>query len=86
MNANENEMLRHAVLECLVLRHPNAVLTAGVRRAVTSQLPFAVTEQECRGALEVLAGLGLVKNEVDEMGSSQWWTATALGVLKQERG
>jgi hypothetical protein len=79
------ELLRHAVLECLVLRHPNALPLEGVVRKVNTMLPFKVATEAVNGALELLAGLGLVRSHEDELGSSKWWTATSQGVLKVER-
>lgn len=79
-------MLRHAVLECLVARHPVALAATGVARRVRSELDFAVDDSDVDAALAMLGGLALVAQETDELGSSRWWRATPAGVLRVERG
>lgn len=86
MTNPEKESLRHAVLECLVTRHPAALPPAGIRRRVETEVDFPVLEADVVAALDLLKGLELVACEADEFGASQWWKATAAGVLKVERG
>jgi len=86
MSGEDKELVRHAVLECLVTRHPVALPAAGIARRIRTEVDVEFGAEDVAGALAVLEGLGLVKRQVDELGSSEWWSATAQGVLKQERG
>lgn len=86
MGADEKELVRHAVLECLAARHPAALPLNGVMRRVRQELDFAVEGVEVASALVVLADKGFVRTQFDELGSTQWWCATAAGVLQVERG
>ena len=85
LEAEEKELLRHAVIECLAARHPAALPVSGVIRRVRQELDFAVDATDVAGALAVLQGKELVKSQYDELGSSQWWSATSAGVLHVER-
>jgi hypothetical protein len=84
--SQESEMVRHAVLECLVLRHPAALPVAGIVRRCKTTLDFEPSSAGVDSALAMLQDLGLVKSQYDELGGSQWWSATAQGLLKKERG
>jgi hypothetical protein len=86
MSNEEKEELRHAVLECLVARHPAALPVKGVLRVARSEVAFTVGEQDVLGALVFLKDAGLARSQYDEMGSSTWWSASADGVKKVERG
>ena len=79
------EIVRHAVLECLVNRHPAALPLHGILRRVKLGVDGPVTDTEALSALEMLTDLGLVKSQFDELGSSRWWQATAQGMTKVER-
>lgn len=86
LGAEEKELLRHAVIECLGARHPAALPIAGITRRVSQELDFAVDQGDVNAALVMLQDKGLVRYQHDELGSSQWWCATAAGVLHVERG
>jgi hypothetical protein len=86
LGAEEKELLRHAVIECLAARHPAALPVAGITRRVAGELDFAVAQGEVTASLVILQDKGLVRYQLDELGSSQWWCATAAGVLHVERG
>jgi hypothetical protein len=83
--AGEKELLRHAVLECLAARHPAALPVAGVTRRVAQEVDFKVDQGDVHAALVILREKELVRYQLDELGSSQWWCATAAGVLQIER-
>lgn len=81
----DKEILRHAVLECLALRHPAALPLKGIARRVTTTVDFKVTDEDLESALALLVDLGLVRKQTDELGPSCWWNATAKGVLAYEQ-
>lgn len=85
MNTADNEVLRHVVLEALVLRHPAALPVPALKRKAQPELGREVTDEEIKGALHVLKDKGLVKSHYDELGGSEWWQATADGILFKER-
>ena len=83
----EQETLRHAVLEYLVERQrfyftPDAIARALPRR---NYVDFAVESENVRQALALLEEMGLVKNKVDDLGSTKCFAATAQGILAEER-
>ena len=82
----QNELLRHAVLEVLAVRHPSAITTAAVRRRISIELDFEAALEDVEAALEFLRGIKLVGMEQDDLGSTKYWAATSEGVLKYERG
>ena len=86
MTKNENEMLRHALLETLGLRAGIALPVAGIMRRSAGMVDFKFTPENAEAELEVLKGLGLVEFHFDELGSTKYWEATAKGVLFVERG
>lgn len=86
MSGEDKEALRHATLECLALRHPAALPLAGIARRVRNSLDFAFTDADVEAALAMLVDLDLARVQVDRLGGSQWWNATARGVLDLERG
>jgi hypothetical protein len=79
------EALRHAALECLAVRHPAALPLAGIARRVRNTVDFGFTDADLSSALAVLVDAGLARSQVDPLGSSLWWNATAAGVLQNER-
>ena len=86
MNAQQKQDLRHVCLEFLAMRHPTAHGARAVRRTVARELDFAIAEDEVTGILEFLHQLGLVRVELDPLGSTKYFAATPAGVLAHERG
>jgi len=85
MNAAEKEMLRHAVLDVVALRHPNAMTVRAIRRAVAVEIGFPVELTDVESAAELQVSLDHFASEPDPLGSTKYYTATAAGVLAQER-
>lgn len=85
MNPADAEILRHAALDALALRHPTALTSRALRRAMEKEVDFSFTDADLASALEVLRGKNLAAFELDPLGSTQWWTATADGKLATER-
>lgn len=85
MTATEKEALRHAALENIVARRPAALPAPGIRRRLAVELDFHYTDEQLAAELEFLRDKGLIKFELDELGSTRWWSATAAGVLAVER-
>jgi len=83
--SQEKETLRHAVLECLVGRAAVALAVPGIWRRVAKEVDFPIAPADVAEALLLLQGLGLAKVETDDFGSSEYWQATAAGVLHVER-
>jgi len=81
------EAIRHAVLEALAVRHPAALPVPGVRRAIQrdASLDFEPTPAELSSALELLIGLGYVERVPDPLGATNYYKATAAGLLHWER-
>ena len=79
--------MRHAVLDCLVWRHPTALSVAGIRRRVATEVGFAPETIAVEAALAILAGMNpaLAESAADELGATAYWRATAAGVLFVER-
>jgi len=84
----QKEELRHAALEALVIRAPAALSVRQLARAVKKEVPFLFEETDLTAALAILHGHlpPLVMSTNDELGSSQYWSATTPGVLFIERG
>lgn len=74
------------VLDILATRHPVALPPQAIRRRAAIEMDFTLEDADVIAALELLAGLGLVKSETDSLGSMKYWNATAAGVLAFERG
>ena len=86
LNAEQKEELRHAALAALAVRAPAALAPRQLVSAVKREVPFLFEEADLVAACEVLKGLGLAESVTDELGSTQYWRATANGVLHTERG
>lgn len=86
MNPADAEILRHAALDALVLRHPAALTPRALRRALEKEVAFPVTDEALASALEILRGKNLATAAPDPLGATTWWTATADAVLAVERG
>ena len=86
MSPQDKESLRHATLECLAIRHPAALPLAGIARRVRTMIDCPFTDQDLASTLALLVDLKLARVQVDQLGGSQWWNATAEGILTIERG
>lgn len=84
----QKEELRHAALEVLAARVGTALPLPGISRRISDDdmLDFTFEPGELRAALSLLAGLGHVGIERDSLGSTEYFTASASGVLAFERG
>ncbi len=85
MISDDNEDLRHLALEALVLRYRDRLPLRALRRVVESESAFSFDEAQLVAALEFLRDLGHVRVEIDPLGSTRYWQATAQGVLHWER-
>lgn len=84
----QNELLRKATLHALAIRHPTALPAPAIRsRLVGDQiLDFPVDDKSLESALLFLENRKLLQFITDDMGTTRYWTATAAGVLADERG
>ena len=85
LTTEQKEDLRHAIAEALAVRHPSALSTRQIARAVKKEIPFPFEDAEVDAACEMLRGLGLCVVNKDELGTTKYWTATSQLVLKVER-
>lgn len=85
MTPEQNETLRHAVLEMVALRHPTAQPGRAIRRVVAREVDFALDDEAVRAAAEFHVGLGNFSSEIDPLGSTKYYQATPAGVLAYER-
>jgi hypothetical protein len=85
MKAEDNEILRRAVLEALVNRHPVPMATRAVRRVAETSVPFQFDDLALNSALEYLRDEALIRFEPDPIGSTKWWSATSAGLKAMER-
>lgn len=85
----DRELLRKALLRYLVYFHPGAFDDESMRRCVRERgyLDFLPDRRDVRSALDVLKDLGLVEivQPSQSLGATEYWKATAKGVLDQER-
>jgi hypothetical protein len=86
MNPQDNEQLRHALLEALNLRAGVALTASGLRRRVELELAFKVAEADVEAALQFLLDRQLIAFDFDPLGSTKWYRITAAGTLAVERG
>lgn len=87
LTPEQNEDLRHVVLEILATRHPAALPARAIRRRAADEVDFLITDDHIKGALEFLKGMTppQVMSTRDDLGSSEYWNATSSGVLAYER-
>jgi hypothetical protein len=86
MTPEDKELLRHAVLEAVVIRHPTAMAVRAISRHVATGVGFKVGEEDIKSAAEFHVSLGNFTVAPDPLGGSRYYTATAVGVLAYERG
>jgi hypothetical protein len=87
MTPSDRELLRHAALDALALRHPAALSAGGIKRALVRDLPFPVPDEDLDSALALLAATTppLIECNVDPLGTTKYYRATPDGVIKAER-
>ena len=85
LTTQDAEILRHAVLAALVLRHPAAMTQRAIRAAIARDVPFQFEDAALESALEMFRDMQLVKFQHDGFGATKYWTVTADGVLYLER-
>ncbi len=84
----QKQDLRKEVLAALVIRHPAALAPRQIGKAVKKELPFLFEDADVVATLEFLKDIkpaGFAISTKDELGSSDYWAATAAGVLFHER-
>lgn len=90
LTQTQREDLRLAVREALVAAGPVAFPADVIARRVDRLqiLDFAATVEDVEAALALLAGLNPPQVQVHPhaLGATQYYQATAAGVLAQERG
>ena len=74
-------------MQALAIRAPAALSPRQLFRAVKKEVDFLFEEPDLVAALTLLKGLSpaLVASTRDELGASEYWSATSAGVLKVER-
>lgn len=87
MNTIDTELLRHAIRRYLVTRRPAAFPHEAVHGALTARklVDFPITPDDVARELALLEGLGQVEHHTNELGSLRFYSATAAGILAQER-
>ena len=85
LTPQQNEELRHEVLNVLAQRHPTALSTKQIHHRAAMEVDFAISEASANAALEFQRGLHHVSLVPDTFGSTKYWTATSAGVLIWER-
>jgi hypothetical protein len=83
--AQEKEMVRYAVIECLTARHPAALPLPAIRRRVAVQLDFKFEDQDLESALDYWKSKGCAIFDYLAGGPTMYWQATANGVDFIER-
>ena len=87
LTSGQKEELRHVVLEFLAVRAPAALPLRVIHRGVNKELDFVAEAADVDATLNFLAGYqpSLALATADQLGSSQYWSATTQGVLHHER-
>jgi hypothetical protein len=87
MTPQQKEELRIVLLTFLAARHPLAFNAESIRGTLTRRgvLDFAFSSQDVESALAVLQDLHLVSRDVESLGSTNHWSATAQGLFEAER-
>jgi hypothetical protein len=85
MSPEDKEILRHALLEELVARHPVPVSARGLLGKMAVTVAGRVTLEDVLSALALLQDAELVAAIPDDLGPTPWWRATGAGVLRVER-
>lgn len=87
LSPQEQEALRHAALEYLVERPRFAFDASAIARALQRRayVDFNINAENLRQTLDFLLELGHVKASVDELGSTTCFSASAKGILAEER-
>lgn len=87
MNPPDRESLRHAVREVLATRPGAALPVSGIRRRIAQDhlVDFDFDDHEIRSALTLLEGLEQVIVARDSLGATEYFRASAIGILKHER-
>jgi hypothetical protein len=86
MTPEQREQLRHVLLELLAARSHTAPATRMLRRLAAAELDFKFSDEDLAASLNLLKDLGYARKEPDPLGATEYWQATASGVLAQERG
>lgn len=85
LDDQQKQTLRHVVREVLAARHPAALPVAAIMRRAAMEIDFAINEDDTESALRFLESLEEVRSLPDALGSANYFTATAMGVLAHER-
>jgi len=88
LDAALTEQLRVAAREVLAKRPGTALELSGIRRRIEHDkiVDFAYSDRELRGAVAVLIDMEQVKIANGALGKSEYFSATAAGILAFERG
>ena len=82
----DHELIRHATLEFLAVRHPAAYPVTAILRRVAMETEPKLVAAPVEAALAFLEDKGFVRHVTDGVGSTKHFQATAAGVLAVERG
>jgi hypothetical protein len=87
MTPKQKEELRIVLLTFLTARHPLAFNAESIRATLVRRgiLDFPFSDQDVESALAVLQDLQLVAGNVESLGSTTHWSATAQGLIEVER-
>ena len=87
LDNQRKEALRIAVLEYLVERFPARFAPESIQRGLANRhmIDFEADLADIKATLEMLRGMDLVDAVEEKLGSTQYFRATSLGIVEQER-
>lgn len=87
ISLQEAEALRHQALEYLAGRHPLTWTQKQIAQGLKMRgmVDFEFGLDDLASALEVLSGKKLIERELDQLGSTVYWRASAEGLIEWER-
>jgi len=88
LTPEDRESLRRAAREILASRPGNSFPLPGIRRRIEQGklVDCKFADDDLRAALSLLLGLEHIATTRDPLGATEYFTATAAGILAFERG
>lgn len=87
MTAQQTDELRHAIVEFLALRHPNAYQAESIKRMLVNRqiLDFTPTDSEVVSSLALLVEKGIVNRILESIDIVPAWQISGDGLLHYQR-
>ena len=88
LDNTQKEDLRRAVLEFLAARDRLAFTPQSIRRIIAHRqyVDFEITTEDVVSACNFLRGLGFAQTYTKQLGATETWKVTSVGILAVERG